>query len=221
MTLPIENDKLLKYYIQLDNDGKVIHPFLLEEHITASQLFSLITKKKLDDFSFEKTEKKQERTIEAYNYEKNYQRYAKYLAVFYKDKTGNNPKKCYRNITEEKYNEMIKDKQKKVDEEERDAMNSKTEYNEIKVKESNLANKNVISLRSMYPLEFTDKYNKKYKIYDVATDFLKEFPEKNWYEFEKKKDEKITCECGKEIMKSGLKKHLLRPIHKKYIIKKL
>lgn len=218
MTIPIDKDELLDYYIHLDNNGKVIHPFLLKNYTTGSKLLECIINKKLDDFSFEKTKDTQERSIEAYNYEKNYQRYAKFLANVYKGYTGNNPKKCYRNITEEEFNDNKKEKERRLNEEERNALNSKTEYDEIETEEDNIANKNIISLRSMYPLKFKCKYtNKTIDIVEIAKEYIAKNPETEWYKFDKQGDEYVECECGKVIRRSGLKKHQKRSIHFKML----
>jgi len=210
--------KKLKYYEDLDNKGKVIHPFLKEKHTTAVDLFYKIMGKIPADFKFKKTDKKQLRDIGKYNYEVNFQKYCGGLAREYKRLTGNNPQKFTKN--------KIWDEEKNEEQEEYIRDNIESERQE----ESILEHPEVCKIAdkkkhtggsSMYPLTFKSKKNETIRIIDIARKLLNTNPPSDWFDDIVLINQKeiMTCECGVKVQRGSMKSHMNTQKHKKLILK--
>jgi len=204
----------LQYYKDLDDKGKVIHNYLKDNHTTAVKLFHIITGNYPKDFKFNKDDKAQHRKIEKYNYEVNFQKYCGGLARMYKSLTGKHPQKFSKDISfQEKKEEYVRDHIQNIEQEEA-------------IEEGNICD--IADKRkhkggsAMYPLSFKNKNGEDIKIIDIARRLLIDNPPNKWEENFVLVNQKeiITCECGCEIQRGGLTRHLKTKKHKNQLKEK-
>jgi hypothetical protein len=210
----------LQYYKDLDDRGKVIHNELKPYHTTAVKLFIQITGKKPKDFKFNKDDKAQHRKIEKYNYEVNFQKYCGGLARAYKYLTGKHPQKFTKFVDyeyEEEKDDFITGEIEDQDEKQEEAIEVQL------VQDCDIADKNKHKGGSaMYPISFKNKKGETISIIDIARQLLIDNPPDNWEKNFIKKNPKeiIVCDCGCEIQRGGLTRHLKTKKHKNQLKEK-
>ena len=208
----VQLKKELDYYLNLDDKGQIIHDYIKKGHTTAVKLFHTIEEEFPKDYRFSKDEKRQQRDIKKYNYEVNFQKYCGKLARTYKRLTGKHA---------QKFKKYIKTKE---EEEKEDFIRDEVE--DEKQEEAIVTDEGECSIADkikhtggscMYPIKFKDKDNNIHLIIDIAREILKENPPSLWEEVIDNVDqkEKITCECGREVQRKSMNRHLQTNIHKK------
>ena len=208
----------LSYYKYLDEKGQVIHDYIKPFHTTAVKLFKEITGNKLDDYKFNKDDKKQARDIRKYNYEVNFQKYCGTLAREYKKLSGLHAQKFKKYNKEEDREEQLEEYTRNhiENEKQEEAIGGNNQSGSIADKTKNTSG------CCMYPKKFKNKNGEEIKIIDIAREILNNNPPDKWEEniVLVNPKEIIVCECGCEIQRAGLTRHIKTKKHKNLLNKK-